>query len=265
MDILSKTKNYQTVRVRFEDEIGFIQIYRPEANNTINDLLIEEISKSLKLFENSAKVIVLEGLPEVFCFGADFKGIQENTSHKTAGDTQAQNPEPLYNLWLQLSSGPYITIAHVRGKANAGGIGFVAACDLVLCEEKAVFSLSELLFGLMPACVLPFLIRRIGVPKANFMTLTTQPVSARQALEWGLVDACEENSENLLRKQLLRLRRLSKKGIARYKTYLNSLDNGLVSAKPKALAANEEVFSDADNLQKISRYVQTGKFPWEQD
>lgn len=263
MDILSATKAYTTVRVRFEDEIGFIQIYRPEANNTINDLLIEEIGKSLDLFKDAAKIVVLEGLPEVFCFGADFKAIRENTD--SAKGSQEQNPEPLYSLWLQLSAGPYITIAHVRGKANAGGIGFVAACDLVLCEDKAMFSLSELLFGLMPACVLPFLIRRVGVPKANYMTLTTQAVTAKQALDWGLVDACEENSENLLRKQLLRLRRLNKTAIARYKTYLNSLDNGLALARPKALAANMEVFSDADNLQKITRYVTTGKFPWEQD
>ena len=95
-----------------------------------------------------------------------------------------------------------MSIAHVRGKANAGGIGFVAACDIVLADSAAVFSLSELLFGLMPACVLPFLVRRIGFAKANAMTLSTQPVGVQVAREWGLVDAFEENSDNLLRKHL---------------------------------------------------------------
>jgi polyketide biosynthesis enoyl-CoA hydratase PksH len=82
-------------------------------------------------------------------------------------------------------------------------------------------------------------------------------------LDWGLVDACEAKSENLLRKQLLRLRLLPKTGITRYKNYINSLDSALVDAKPKALAANIEVFSDQDNLAKIARYVKSGLFPWE--
>ena len=261
MGVINATNAYKTIKVRLEDNICYIQIYRPDANNTINDLLIEEFSEVLKLCEESVTIVVVEGLPEVFCFGADFKGIQESFENKV--QSFEQDPEPLYNLWLQLASGPYVTIAHVRGKANAGGIGFVAACDVVLCEEKAVFSLSELLFGLMPACVLPFLIRRMGFSKANYMTLMTQPVSSKQAQEWGLVDVYEENSENLLRKHLIRFRRFSKKGISRYKSYMNTLDDVFNVSKPKALEANIEVFSDKDNLEKIARYVKTGQFPWE--
>ena len=261
MGILVNTKTYETIQVRFDEEICYLQMYRPEARNTINDRLIEECAQVLKICEVSAKIVVLEGLPEVFCFGADFQGIQKDFE---SGHKQVQNPEPLYDVWLQLASGPYVTIAHVRGKANAGGIGFVAACDVVLCEEKAVFSLSELLFGLMPACVLPFLIRRIGFSKAHYMTLMTQPVLAKQAHKWGLVDAFEQNSEDLLRRHLLRLRRLSKTAIRHYKSYMNTLSDLLITSKPKALEANKMVFSDPDNLEKIARYVKTGKFPWEE-
>jgi polyketide biosynthesis enoyl-CoA hydratase PksH len=260
MDILKDLKSYETIRVRVDDEVCFIQLYRPDANNTINSTMIAECGEVLALCKDRQKIIVLEGLAEVFCMGADFKQIQESLDK---GAYPEQDPEPLYNLWLLLVTIPCITIALVRGKANAGGVGFVAACDIVLCESKAVFSLSELLFGLMPACVLPFLIRRIGFSKANYMTLMTQPVSAQQALDWGLVDAHEENSDNLLRKHLLRLRRLSKSGVTSYKNYIHSLNDSLVQAKPKAVAANIDVFSDMQNLEKISRYVSTGKFPWE--
>lgn len=251
---------YETLKVRFQGDICFIQIHRPEANNTINDRLIDEFVKVLADCESEVKIVVIEGLPEVFCFGADFKAIQEGLG---GGAPPVLDPEPMYKLWLQLAFGPYVTIAHVRGQANAGGIGFVAACDIVLCEEKATFSLSELLFGLMPACVLPFLIRRVGVPKANFMTLMTEAVSARSAQEWGLVDECAEDSQNLLRKKLLRLRRLSKPAIERYKRYLSAMDDTLRANMPKALEANIEVFSDKANLDKIARYVTTGQFPWE--
>lgn len=261
MGVLSNETAYETVKVRFEDDICFIQIHRPDANNAINDSLIDEFTDVLDQCEDRAKIVVVEGSPEVFCFGADFKGIQQ--SLENGAQHQEQDPEPLYNVWNKLASGPYITIAHVRGKANAGGIGFVAACDIVLCEEKAIFSLSELLFGLMPACVLPFLIRRIGYSKAHYMTLMTQPVLVKQAYDWGLVDAYEENSENLLRKHLLRLRLLSKQAIARYKNYMNTLNSFTEGSKPAAIAANIEVFSDQNNLDKIARFVKTGQFPWE--
>lgn len=256
MDILNTT-NYDTLKVKLKDEICFIQIDRPEENNTINDRLIDEFKTVLDVCEAEAKIVVIEGSPEVFCFGADFKAINENTSN------QEETPEPLYDVWLQLATGSFVSIAHVRGKANAGGVGFVAACDIVLCEDKAVFSLSELLFGLMPACVLPFLIRRMGFAKANYMTIMTQPINAQQALEWGLVDACEENSKNLLRKHLLRLRRLNKAGVARYKKYMNKLDSLPENSKADAIAANIEVFSDEENVNKIKRFVNTGQFPWE--
>jgi len=124
---------------------------------------------------------------------------------------------------LRLATGPYVTIAHVRGTANAGGVGFVAASDIVLADETAQFSLSELLFGLYPACVMPFLIRRIGFQKANYFTMMTKPISAMLACEWGLVDAVEPVSEVLLRRHLQRLRRLSKTAIRRYKTYMSRI------------------------------------------
>lgn len=262
MALLSLSRaDYETLRVRFDEDVCYLQIHRPEANNTINDRLVEECGQLLEHCREKARIVILEGLPGVFCFGADFQQIQADLASNSR--RAPQDPELIYNLWSQLASGPYLTIAHVRGKANAGGIGFVAACDVVLADQTAVFSLSELLFGLIPACVLPFLIRRIGLSRAHHMTLMTQPISADQALAWGLVDACDANSDDLLRKYLLRLGRLSKQTIDRYKTYMNGLNDVLTASKPQALATNRAVFSDPDNLESIARYVSTGKFPWE--
>lgn len=251
---------YQTLHVRFQGNICFLQLYRPQANNTISDQLIEECRQVLSACEESITVVVLEGLPEVFCFGADFQEMHDTAA---SGLPAEHDPEPLYNLWLQLATGPYITIAHVRGKANAGGIGFVSACDIVLADQTAVFSLSELLFGLFPACVLPFLIRRVGLQKAHYLTITTQPVTVQQAYTWHLVDAYEEQSTALLRKHLQRLRRLPKTGIIQYKRYLSQLDNNLQQSKALALEANREMFSNSQTLEGIFQFVQHGQFPWE--
>lgn len=259
MDVLNATR-YRTIKVSFDDGICFLQIHRPDANNCINRLLVEECTNVVRYCEDHAKVLVLEGLPEVFCWGADF---QEVSSHQEGDPQGSAHAEDLYDLWLSLALGSFVSIAHVRGKVNAGGLGFVAACDIVLCEDTSVFSLSELLFGLMPACVLPFLIRRVGLARANYITLMTQPVSAEQALSWQLVDAHARNSGNLLRRHLLRLRYLPKTGVTRYKSYLGSLDNTLLASRSRAIEANREVFSDEENMRKIARYVKTGQFPWE--
>jgi polyketide biosynthesis enoyl-CoA hydratase PksH len=252
--------NYETIKVQFQESVCLVQFDRPEANNTINNRLVAECHEVLRICEEAATVVVLSGSAEVFCFGADFKSIAGAAS---SASEQDELPGPLYDLWLRMATGPYITIAHVRGKANAGGVGFVAASDIVLADESAQFSLSELLFGLYPACVLPFLIRRIGFQKAHYLTLMAQPISAKQAFDWGLVDAVEPASEALLRRHLQRLRRLSKVAIRRYKTYMSRIVMPLQELKSPAVAANREVFSDSANLQAITRYVEQGVFPWE--
>jgi polyketide biosynthesis enoyl-CoA hydratase PksH len=246
---------YETINVEMQDSTCFLQIDRPEANNTIDAQLIAECHDALSACEESATIVVLSGTPEVFCFGADFKAI--------AGGSHDNVPGPLYDLWLRLATGPYVTISHVRGKANAGGVGFVAASDIVIADDTAQFSLSELLFGLYPACVLPFLIRRIGFQKAHYLTLMTQPISAKQAQEWGLVDALEPQSELLLRRHLQRLRRLSKTAIRRYKSYMSRMATPLADYQTLAVAGNREIFSDPPILQAITRYVEHGLFPWE--
>jgi polyketide biosynthesis enoyl-CoA hydratase PksH len=251
--------SYQTIEVRIEQSTCFIKLYRPANHNTISRQMVQECTQALTRCSDSVTIIVIEGLPEIFCLGAEFE------------DPDALNPESLidpaelFDLWNQLARGPHISIAHVKGKVNAGGLGFVAACDIVLTDHTAEFSLSEMLFGLFPACVLPFLIRRVGFQKANYLTLTTKTISSQQAVDWGLVDACEQNSETLLRKHLLRLRLLSPAGIHRYKTYMNQLDTILTDSRLNAIAANRLLFSDNETLENIKRYAQTKRFAWEKD
>ena len=252
--------DYQTIKVRYNGKVCFIQIHRPEHNNTINALLIEEIQDALAKCLDSISIVVLEGLPEVFCFGADFSEIHAQSNERQVVE---QDPEPLYDLWMTLATGPYISVAHVKGKANAGGIGFVAACDIVLADTNTRFSLSELLFGVYPACVIPFLVRRIGFQKANYLTLTTKTINAVEASEWGLVDAYADNSDKLLQTHLRRLQRVTKEAVVKYKGYMNEYNPVLSDAKSLAINANLKMFSDPSTREKIFRYVETGQFSWE--
>jgi polyketide biosynthesis enoyl-CoA hydratase PksH len=250
--------SFETLKVRLEPPVCTIQIDRGAADNSINRSMVEEFHEALNACDGpSVHVVMVEGLPQVFCLGADFQDYAADAARN------AVDPDMLYGVWERLACGPFVSIAHVRGKANAGGVGFAAACDIVLADSTAQFGLSELLFGVYPACVLPFLMRRVGFQHAHYMTLTTKPVTAEQALSFGLVDECEADSATLLRRHLVRLRRLSKAGIRNYKTYANALNPILTQSRAAAVAANRELFADPTNRDAIKRFAQTGLFPWE--
>lgn len=243
--------------VEDRDGVRTVTLMRPETGNVLNAALVGELSAALAgcEAEDGPKVLVLAGAPLVFCAGGDFQAA-------AAGDDL--DPAQLYDLWRRLSDGPFVSVAAVRGRVNAGGVGLAAACDMVLAESNASFALSELLFGLFPACVLPFLTRRVGAQRAHYLTLSTQPVTAAQALDWGLVDAVEDPLDGLLRKHLLRLRRLDKAAIGRYKRHRTALTGTVETARPAALAANRDMFADPATRAGIARYVAEGKFPWEE-
>lgn len=250
---------YKSIQTEIKDGVCFLQFDRPSAKNAINAQLIMDCNEAISACQESISIIVLSGSPEVFSLGADFESIAKTSAQTGKPDDIA---EALYDLWLRLATGPHISISHVRGRVNAGGVGFVAASDLVIAAESAQFSLSEMLFGLYPACVMPFLIRRIGFQRAHHLTLMATPVSAKQACEWGLADACGA-SEELLTRYLRRLRRMSNTAIRQYKGYMSQLYEPLRNLRSPAVAANRQLFSDSVNLQSISRYVQFGVFPWE--
>lgn len=248
--------DYQTLKVSFDTRVCRIALHRPEAGNSIDGRMILELAQVLDRCAGAGcGVLVLEGAPEVFCSGGDFEAL--------AASSAVPDPAPLYELWQRLATGPWVSVALVRGRVNAGGVGFVAACDMVLADRSAAFSLSELLFGIFPACVLPFLVRRIGLQKAHYLTLSTRPFLAGEALEMGLVDALDDDLEALWRRHLLRLQRLSPAAVARYKAYLAGMGAQLEALKPSALEANRALFGDPVVQGHIRRYVAEGKFPWE--
>ncbi len=257
---------YQTLQVDYRDPVCHIQLDRPAQDNAINDQLVTELHDVLSSCEHRSSVVVLAGSAQTFCTGADFRELAAARRDPAAAATgPALGANALYGLWLRLATGPFITVAHVEGRTNAGGIGFVAACDLALAGEQAQFSLSELLFGLFPACVMPFLVKRVGLQRAHYLTLTTQTITARQAADWGLVDAVDTHGTRLVQRHLQRLTRVKKTAVQAYKAYAHKLAPHLQAMQGIAVAANEEMFANPKNLGAITDYVERGVLPWEDD
>ena len=252
---------YQTLKISYQGPVQKIQLYRPEVNNSINSQLIQELLSALQAAEAEevVKILTLEGLPDVFCTGID---LQEVARGQEQVETTTLYPV-YYNILKTISQSSKVIISVVRGKVQAEGVGLVAASDFVLADETATFVLSELLFGLLPTCVLPFLIRRIGFQKAYRLALSTQDILADDAHSWGLVDEYGSNLNQLLSRYIRRLKYLPSSGVKDLKNYVNQL--WIIRQETEDLAINTgaRLAEDPETQEKIRRFVQEGLFPWQ--
>ncbi|NOY13352.1 MAG: enoyl-CoA hydratase/isomerase family protein, partial [Deltaproteobacteria bacterium] len=103
---------------------------------------------------------------------------------------------------------PKPTLALVQGAAFGGGVGLVAACDIVLATPAAKFCLSEVKLGLIPAVISPYVVAAIGARAARRYCISAERFDAEQALQLGLVheivpaEALVEAADRLTRRLL---------------------------------------------------------------
>ena len=195
----------ETIILRQAPRQLMVTISRPHRRNSIDSTLIRELGAALDLAEQSAdcRTVVLQGAPGLFCTGMDF---EEVTAHADAQASETIRISEYLSLLKRFTLSPKVIVSRLDGKVIAGGTGLVAASDLVLSTKRTEFSLSEALWGLLPCCVLPFLMRRVGFQKAYSMTLTTRSLSATEAHAIHLVDELTNDLDESLRKQFVKSR-----------------------------------------------------------
>jgi methylglutaconyl-CoA hydratase len=95
-------------------------------------------------------------------------------------------------------------IGLVHGYAIGGGVGLVSVCDHVIAADSTVFSLSEVKLGLIPACIGPFVIAKIGVSQARSLFISGERFKAEKALRVNLVhEVCREEELEARGEQIL--------------------------------------------------------------
>jgi enoyl-CoA hydratase/carnithine racemase len=92
-----------------------------------------------------------------------------------------------------LNALPKPTIARVQGAAFGGGVGLIACCDMAVASEKALFSLSEVKLGLIPAVISPYVVKAIGERASRRYMLSAERFDAGQAARMGLVHEVVEH------------------------------------------------------------------------
>jgi len=217
----------RTINTIIEDDILYIVLSRPKVHNAFNALMIDELTdiySSVNQMDN-IRVVILKGVGKSFCAGADLNWMRDISkfTHQENVDESLKLSDCFYKIYTCKKP----TIAHVHGVAIGGANGLLSACDIVACEQHTVFSLSEVKIGIVPACISPYVVKRIGEYNARETMLTGNRFDGKKAKEFGLVNfsGTPHEVDEYLEKTIASLRTSGPNAISMCKELLFSLNN----------------------------------------
>ncbi len=169
---------------------AWLWLNRPELRNALNGEIQDSLFQAFKELEGEGqvRVLVLAGRGQAFCAGGDLSRM-EQAAKMTKARSKAEAGR-FAKLLYRMHTYPKPLVARVHGPAFAGGMGLVAACDLVVAAEEAEFCLPEVKIGLVPAMISPYLVRAMGEQQARRYVLTGERLPAREAHRIGFVHEC---------------------------------------------------------------------------
>jgi methylglutaconyl-CoA hydratase len=173
----------EVVQVRVARGVATLTLDSPANRNALSRAMRAQLRAALTdaLADDAVRVVVLDHTGRVFCSGMDL-------AEAAGGGSQHQGvrefPELLELIW----SSPKPVVAVVRGPARAGGVGLLAACDIVVAGSSATFAFSEVRLGLVPAVISAVVLPRMVPHVAHRLMLTGQSFDAEAAVRGGLVD-----------------------------------------------------------------------------
>ncbi|MBG55727.1 MAG: enoyl-CoA hydratase [Deltaproteobacteria bacterium] len=164
-----------------------LTLNRPEVHNAVSLEMIRELRKIIAELNSDPEPrgVILTGAGQTFCAGMDLRWMQKiSTQNRAKRISEATELSEMLNELDQLNKP---LIGKINGNSFGGAIGLISCCDYALAIEDAEFSLTEVLLGLLPATISPFVIRKIGASNARRIMLNAHRFSAKEAVSFGLV------------------------------------------------------------------------------
>ena len=164
-----------------------VTLNRPEVRNAFDEEVIAFLTGvfSGAAQDQSLRAVVLAGTGKAFCAGADVAWMSKAIAYSRTENLS--DAEDLARMLERLDTLPMPVIARVQGAALGGGVGLAAVCDIAIAADDAVFALSEVKLGILPAVIAPYVLRKIGISAARELFLTGSRFGAARAKEIGLV------------------------------------------------------------------------------
>lgn len=173
-----------TIAVEDHGQWVEITLNRPDRLNSFIEEMHHALRSALHDAENK-RAVLLTGAGRAFCAGQDLSDRDPRKSKPMLGHTVRTFWAPLVR---QIRALEMPVVCAVNGVAAGAGSSLALACDMVLAAESAQFIQSFSSVGLLPdtggSWQLP---QRVGRARAMGLALTAKPLSARDAVEWGLI------------------------------------------------------------------------------
>lgn len=249
--------DYETVLYDVAEGVGTITLNRPDSLNSVNEQLGRELQDALESAERDPEVraLVLTGAGRAFCVGQDLRERQEGAT--SLGDSLRDRYNPTV-LRMRRMQKPLL--ASVNGVAAGAGMSLALACDLLLASEQAQLIEVFVRVGLVPdSGSTYFLPRLVGYAKAFELMSLAEPLSARDALQLGIVNrvVAPEELEPATRELALRLARSPTRAIGLMKRALNrSLESGFEDVLEYEAHMQEIAGRTEDHKEGVAAFVE---------
>jgi methylglutaconyl-CoA hydratase len=178
---------HDVVQFKLEAGVATLTLNRPEVRNAFDDRMIAALTEHLHQLQQNDQVyaVVLRGEGGHFSAGADIQWMQKTLLYsKEENQRDALALASLLHTFNHLNKP---TIAVVQGSVFGGAVGLVACADITIAAPEAIFCLSEVRLGLVPAVIGPYVITAMGPRAARRYMLTAETFLAEEAHFLGLV------------------------------------------------------------------------------
>lgn len=179
-----------TLDVTIENNIAWVSLNRPEKRNAMNPKMNSEMNRLLDALEldERCRVVVLTGAGDFFSAGMDIKEYFRETDDLPAIDRHRIFREAADWQWRRLRSYPKPTVAMVNGGCFGGAFTPVIACDIAICAQEAMFGLSEINWGIIPAGNVAKALQSVVPDRAGlYHVLTGESFGGDRAAQLGIV------------------------------------------------------------------------------
>lgn len=210
--------------------VATITLSRPELHNAMDDQMMAEITAAFEAFgrDEAIRVIVLAAEGKSFCAGADVNWMKRMIGYSF--DENVADAKVLAGMLRAIRDCQKPVIARIHGAAIGGGVGLTAACDIAVAVSSAIFCLSEVKLGIIPAVISPFVLEKIGPGHARRYALTAERFDADEAHRIGLISHVVDSEAEL-------------------NSWIASTCDALRANGPHALAACKRVLTDVAGMQ----------------
>jgi 2-(1,2-epoxy-1,2-dihydrophenyl)acetyl-CoA isomerase len=222
------------------DGVATITLNRPASLNSMNDDLMNGLDDGLRRVESddAVRVLVLTGAGRGFCSGADLSSVDadgdEAQDPAVAGDIAAAGMDDVFHPPIRrLSELPVPSIAKVNGVAAGGGLGLALGCDITVAARSARFVCTfGPRLGIVPDLGTTFhLPHRVGKARARGIAMLGEPISAEEAVDWGMIWSVvdDEVLDDAVADLADRLARSSPEAMARIRSSLDLAETNTLS------------------------------------